>query len=1150
MLRYDTQAPFATTGSWSTFDPGSNGVGTDPDGYLGLTWDGRFVYFSPYNNGSMNHGEVLRYDTQATFAATGSWETFDPGANGVGTDPDGFVGAGFDGRYVYFVPFHNGTASDGEVLRYDTQATFAATGSWETFDPGANGVGTAPDGFAGAVFDGRYLYFVPSENAGGRHGEVLRYDVEATFSSAGSWETFDPGANGVGVDPDGFRGATYDGRYVYFVPFDNGSGRHGEVLRYDTAASFDTAASWSTFDAGANGVGIDPDGYSGAVFTGRHVFFGPTDNGTGAHGEVLRYDTGRTGQGSMRQFIENSEAVAGSQASRFSIPTDDPGYTASPLAYTIRSNGALPTISDTVTIDGTTQPGFPGTPIIELDGSLTPTATALTLTSPASTIRGLVINRFATGIDVLDGSANVIAGNFIGTDVTGSIGQVGNTTQGIYVYGATGTIIGGTDPGNRNVISGNRLRGVLIDDLSDGPSAISSGTRVIGNYIGTNASGAGPLPFNGIGGVQQIGVYVLDSPANDIGGPGPEGNVISGNDWNGVYVWGPNATGNTIQGNIIGLDESGTFAVGNGADNPATRSGVTLSNAPGNLVGGSGAGEANTIAGNDAKGVIVGAPGAVDNAIVANRIHSNAGIGIDLAGGAENSFGVTSNDTGDSGPNGLLDYPVITSATASGPIVTVRGTFDVPAGSYRFDFFTNPSGGDPSGYGEGEVLVGTATLSHSGAGPQAFGGAFIGSVGDEVSVTITEESVGPVFGSTSEFSATVTVVEAGGTAMDSSGRRSDVVGRGGVDLDTAATGLIANGFDLAGGPERLVGPATDMLASELTLSGWVRLDAAGVAPRIVAKAANDGSAIYELLIDDGTGEAVARMNIGGSTVEARGGAVPTGSWHQLAATWDGSTVVLYVDGSQVDTAAGAGALGTDLTVPLVIGNIASADRGVDGRLDQIEVDHVARSSDRIATSYANLSNPAAFVSMGAVQVAAPRAWTVSTSLGRTGSNSLSAPETAPGADAWATAIGIDEPGVEFVSWWYISDPSVVTVAGGSRTGVDPTDQNETALSAAGFDLATIVGPARTQEATSPSVVGGGIWAEVTLRTDQLGVSSVWLDGFEILGPTAHTGGAATGSVGLRTGGIPVGERWNIDDVRLRRFVSDEPLATLGPLDRN
>jgi len=106
---------------WAAYDAGANGVGTDPDGFYGGVFDGRYVYFVPYHNGTAQHGEVLRYDTTLPFDQAASWATYDAGANGVGTDPDGFVGGVFDGRYVYFVPYHNGTAQHGEVLRYDAK---------------------------------------------------------------------------------------------------------------------------------------------------------------------------------------------------------------------------------------------------------------------------------------------------------------------------------------------------------------------------------------------------------------------------------------------------------------------------------------------------------------------------------------------------------------------------------------------------------------------------------------------------------------------------------------------------------------------------------------------------------------------------------------------------------------------------------------------------------------------------------------------------------------------------------------------------------------------------------------------------------------------------------------------------------------------
>ena len=101
------------------------------------------------------------------------------------------------------------------------------------------GIGVNPVAYEGAVFDGRYVYFVPSgtyqQFTAISHSEVLRYDTTSNFESAESWSTFDAGANGVGNDPVGYAGGIFDGRYIYFVPFKDSNGQyHGEVLRYDT----------------------------------------------------------------------------------------------------------------------------------------------------------------------------------------------------------------------------------------------------------------------------------------------------------------------------------------------------------------------------------------------------------------------------------------------------------------------------------------------------------------------------------------------------------------------------------------------------------------------------------------------------------------------------------------------------------------------------------------------------------------------------------------------------------------------------------------------------------------------------------------------------------------------------------------------------
>ena len=152
----------------------------------------------------------------------------------MGRDPDGFHDGVFDGRHVYFVPYHNGTTYSGEVLRFDAGREFTDPGAWDTCDPGAQGVGNHPNGYHGAVFDGQFVYFVPNYNNTGNHSEVLRLDTAGDFSNASSWTTFDPGDQGVGEEAGGYHRGAFDGRFVYFAPA-GWQPAHGEVLRHDTA---------------------------------------------------------------------------------------------------------------------------------------------------------------------------------------------------------------------------------------------------------------------------------------------------------------------------------------------------------------------------------------------------------------------------------------------------------------------------------------------------------------------------------------------------------------------------------------------------------------------------------------------------------------------------------------------------------------------------------------------------------------------------------------------------------------------------------------------------------------------------------------------------------------------------------------------------
>ncbi len=273
VLRFDTLGDFSSPQSWAAYDAGRTS-GLNTKGYYGAVYDGVYVYFVPRLDGVGHHSRVLRHDPRAPFADPASWQAFDAGL------PVSYQGAAFDGRYIYFVPGYEAGQPTGKVLRLDTRADFAAAASYTVYDAGGTG-GLETRCYDGAVFDGRYVYFVPLEG----HGNVLRYDTTGAFEAAGSWSAYHPElepALGQGV------GAVFDGRYVYFVPY-----AHSAVVRLDTQGDFGEAQSWQSFDAGRTS-GLVTRGYDGAAFDGRYVYFVPFwegyDVGSGFHARLLRYD--------------------------------------------------------------------------------------------------------------------------------------------------------------------------------------------------------------------------------------------------------------------------------------------------------------------------------------------------------------------------------------------------------------------------------------------------------------------------------------------------------------------------------------------------------------------------------------------------------------------------------------------------------------------------------------------------------------------------------------------------------------------------------------------------------------------------------------------------------------------------------------------
>ncbi len=254
-----TYSDFTVTTNWSSYDVTTN-VDASLHSYVGGTFDGRYVYFVPNEAPNL----ALRYDTMGAFASPASWSTFD--TESVNINAYGFMGAVFDGRYVYYIPWYSSGAVSNYLARYDTTAPFTSGSSWSIVSPPLGG-------FQGGTFDGRYIYMAQIT---GSAGPLVRYDT--TTPDAGSpWSTFDMHS----VDSHAYWlfGALFDGRHVYVE-----STSSGYIAQYDTMGALDAGASYAFFDVGATPLSVA--GLANGAFDGRYAYF------TGR--KIARYDTNAT----------------------------------------------------------------------------------------------------------------------------------------------------------------------------------------------------------------------------------------------------------------------------------------------------------------------------------------------------------------------------------------------------------------------------------------------------------------------------------------------------------------------------------------------------------------------------------------------------------------------------------------------------------------------------------------------------------------------------------------------------------------------------------------------------------------------------------------------------------------------------------------
>ncbi len=359
----------------------------------------------------------------------------------------------------------------------------------------------------------------------------------------------------------------------------------------------------------------------------------------------------------------------------------------------------LPTLAVPTTIDGTTQPGYAGKPIIQVDGTQAGSGAigfSLDDDSHNSTIKGLEITGFNGG-GILDdnGNANTFTNDVVGLHVTGNLPRViANGTFGIEIRDqANGNTISGV------VVAGNQYNGIVINN--------SMNNVVTGSDIGTDATGEDTLDRNGTalgngligGGGSGI---VLNGSANH---NTISNNVIVNNGSYGVYITDAGTSYNVLTGNHIGIDQAGTTALGNALDGVALVNGASLDS-----IGQAGAG--NVISGNGHNGVWLNGVDTVGDRTSFNTVAGNL-IGTNALGTAAVPNALDGVDV-----NGGASYNTIGSlAQGTGNVTQVGG--NVISGNAEWGVYISDSG--TNGNTVQDDFIGTG-LSGTSAIPNGFNG--------------------------------------------------------------------------------------------------------------------------------------------------------------------------------------------------------------------------------------------------------------------------------------------------------------------------------------------------------------------------------------------------------------------------------------------
>ena len=369
---------------------------------------------------------------------------------------------------------------------------------------------------------------------------------------------------------------------------------------------------------------------------------------------------------SLRAAMAQAEATAGPDTINFGIGS---GH------QKIAPFFPLPQMTQPITINGTTQNGFAGIPLIELSGENLPARSydGLVIQGGSSTVRGLIINRWRVGLALENGNQNAVMGNWIGTTADG-LDAAGNTRSGIYVLHSDDNLIGGSTPLEKNVVSGNGEVDAIGDDGDVGIEIFgtSDNNLVYGNFVGVDATGTNRMQ-NAESGIYVGSCQCGGTPNGVTIGDGTAAgqNVIAGNRGDGIYIL--ETPGAVIKGNIIGLGVSGQ-AVGPDGNSVHQEDGITVETAPDAIIGGSAAGDRNVISNHTKDGILILGPGADRAKIQGNYLGTTLnGESVRDTGNAHTGnrrFGVVTLGRTDNSPVGPKDTLIGGSSAGQGNVIS------------------------------------------------------------------------------------------------------------------------------------------------------------------------------------------------------------------------------------------------------------------------------------------------------------------------------------------------------------------------------------------------------------------------------------------------------------------------------------------------